>query len=121
MGRRLAAHGIPVHLFRHRYVDQYEERRAWGYLAQRVRYGRSFVRVLGGGPARATLERWSILGVPVCAARKLREWRAVAADLGERRRFRLHVPALFGFLLLFYWGALLELRRPSSAPPGPVR
>jgi len=114
-GRRLAAHGVPVHLFLRAFVDHAEAAGTRHYLRQRLRYGRSFVRVLGGGEARGQLERHGAAAVPLCAAGKLREWWKTAARLRERPRFLLHAAPLYLFLLAFYAGALAELRRPSDA------
>jgi glycosyltransferase involved in cell wall biosynthesis len=113
-GRRLAEHGVPVHLFLRAFVDHAEAAGAGSYLRQRRRYGRSFVRVLGGGAARPALERFGPAGVTWCAAAKLREWWAVAGRLNERPRFVAHSPWLIVFLLAFYAGALRELRRPTE-------
>jgi len=110
MGRRLAAHGIPVHLLLRTYVVHQEERTALDYLRQRIRYGRSFVRVLGGGDARPTLERLSLVGVPVCATRKMRQWWTVARDIGETARYLALAPLLHLFLCVFYLGSWQELR-----------
>ncbi len=109
-GRRMAALGIPVHLFLKQAVEHHEGLGLGGYLKQRLRYGRSFVRVLGGGPARPTLDRLGAIGVPVCAATKMREWWTVAGRMGERGHFVALAPFLFGFLAFFYLGALRELR-----------
>ena len=114
LGRRLAEHGVPVHLFLRAFVDHAEAAGAGSYLRQRLRYGRSFVRVLGGGTARPRLERFGPAGVPLCAAVKLREWWTVAAHLRERPRFVALAPWLFVFLLAFYTGALRELRQPAD-------
>jgi len=110
MGRRLAEHGLPVYIFPRRFVDHHEDRSALDYLRQRLRYGRSFARVLGGGAARGPLQRLSWLGIPLCAQRKLREWWPVATDQRLRGRFLLFAPLLFGFLVAFYLGCWLQLR-----------
>ena len=115
LGRRMAEHGIPVHLFLRQRIEHHEGIGLAGYLRQRLRYGRSFVRVLGGGAARPRLERLGALGVPLCAAAKMREWWTVAGRTGERGRYLVLSPFLFGFLACFYLGALRELREPQPA------
>ncbi|HXE80216.1 MAG TPA: glycosyltransferase family 2 protein [Vicinamibacterales bacterium] len=109
-GRRLAAAGIPVHMFFWKAVEHHEALRGRDYLRQRTRYGRSYVRVLGGGPARASFETWGPAGIAVSTARKLREWWTVAGALGLRGRLLVHAPFITLFLAAFYRGAYQEYR-----------
>jgi GT2 family glycosyltransferase len=115
LGRRLAALGIPVHLFLRHTVEHHDGRGLGDYLRQRVRYGRSFTRVLGAGAARPALARHGALALPLLAGGKLREWWSVAGRLGELGRCLRLSPFLYLFLVFFYLGALRELREGPAA------
>lgn len=114
LGRRLAAAGIPVHMFFWKAVEHHEGLRAADYLRQRVRYGRSYLRVLGGGPARAAFAAWGPAGIAVSTARKMVEWWRVAGALDLRVRYALRAPFIALFLAFFYGGAYLEFRTPGD-------
>jgi glycosyltransferase involved in cell wall biosynthesis len=116
LGRRLAAAGIPVHMFFWKAVEHREGTGLVNYLRQRVRYGRSFMRVLGGGIARPHFERRGALGVVTASAQKMRIWWRVAERLGIRVRFVLLAPFIALFLFAFHVGAYLEYRDPCRSP-----
>ena len=114
LGRRLAAAGIPVHMFFWKAVEHHEALRGRDYLRQRVRYGRSYVRVLGGGAAREAFEAWGPAGIALSTGRKLREWWRVAGPLGLRGPLLRLAPLVALFLGCFYWGAYQAFRRPGG-------
>jgi glycosyltransferase involved in cell wall biosynthesis len=115
-GRRLAAAGIPVHMFFWKAVEHRERTGMLNYLRQRIRYGRSFMRVLGGGLARPHFERLGVFGVVTAVAQKMQIWWRVAGRLGIRVRFLLLAPFIGLFLLVFHVGAYLEYRDPCRSP-----
>ena len=56
-GRRMAAAGIPVHLFLRKRILHYDARTSLDYFRQRIRYGRSYIRSGIAGPAFQTFSK----------------------------------------------------------------
>jgi glycosyltransferase involved in cell wall biosynthesis len=111
LSRRLAAAGIPVHMFFWKTIDHFEEGGLTAYLRQRVRYGQSFSRVLRPPRELADFRRWGAVGVGVCVARKMTRWVRISWNLGMFLRYLLLAPFLAVFLGFFYTGAFLGSRR----------
>jgi len=120
-GRRMARFGIPVHLFVNKRVIHYDARTSLDYFRQRIRYGRSYIRVSAGvdDAIPKSISGQALLKVLFDKlGRKMRQWWEVSGRQHQRLRFITLSPFLVLFLCLFYYGAYLEFRASNKRSLG---
>jgi glycosyltransferase involved in cell wall biosynthesis len=109
-GMRMASQNIPVYFFPHKYIEHWEDMDLWGYLDQRVRYGRSNFKVLGVHDSPSHLI-FTFTGTMKSVLKKYLSWLELSRAIGRSTEYSALSPLVIVFLIFHYYAHYIEYRK----------
>jgi len=106
-GMRMASKRVPVYFFPHKYIEHWENKNLTGYLEQRIRYGRSFFRVIYTKNADSRTKP-SLGKLLKALTHQYCSWMKLYYRLGRSIEYIMLSPFIVLFLAFYYSGVYLE-------------
>ena len=111
-GMRMAARNIPVYFFPRKYIEHWEDKDLFGYLEQRIRYGRSFFSAIQKQNS-GTYKKPSFTGTIKSLCTRYTSWLKLSFAIDRGTEYLVLSPFISLFLTLYYAGFYLESKRTS--------